>query len=519
MRCPLRCTVIGAAVGLCLLLAASESRGDKFYYRDQGGKPVELEATLVGSGQGTYVLETSDGRYHLVARTAAEKRVAARGPTPLDGPTMAARLEQEFTADRFRSYVQEQPFVIGLVLGSPLPKTSEGAAKALLRDVSTFMKNVEGAFVRYVREARMEAPPPAHPVIVLIFETKHDFAKYASAATSRDEDIAQRVAGFYSKLTNILAVRLEECRTYETTLHEAIHQQVYVRKILQRLAPIPTWFDEGLATGFEANAGKINVGPGKISVRYANQALEATQVKWDNLLADDDAFSTPALVDDAYGQAWGLHWLLVTRYKTEYAAYMRLLGRKKPLQEDSPQQRQADFQQAFGDRLAEMQTQFRPLLDGACRKQNVVLKPPERKGISLTEENLGQVQLTAVRHQTVGAQGLMGDRLEVQGTLMNLSPLRPMAFHVTVETDAATYADWFIPKLDMLKSTPLQAQNVQKSMDIAAPAVAAAAAARGLGQGPRAFRVRIRSVPADSDEAKRWRSGQLPKPVFGATRE
>jgi hypothetical protein len=381
------------------------------------------------------------------------------------------------------------------------------------------MKNVEGAFGRYVRDARIEAPSPAHPVIVLIFETKDDFAKYASAATSRDENVAQRVAGFYSKLTNILAVRLEECRTYETTLHEAIHQQVYVRKILQRLAPIPTWFDEGLATGFEANAGKINVGPGKISVRYANQALEATQVKWDNLLADDDAFGTPALVDDAYGQAWGLHWLLVTRYKTEYAAYLRLLGQKKPLQEDSPQQRQADFQQAFGERLAEMQSQFRPLLDAACRKQNVVLKPPERKGISLTEENLGQVQLTAVRHQTVGAQGLMGDRLEVQGTLRNLSPLRPLAFHVTVETDAATYADWFIPKLDMLKSTPLQAQNVQKSMDIAAPAVAAAAAARGLGQGPRAFRVRIRSVPADSDEAKRWRSGQLPKPVFGATRE
>lgn len=517
MRCSSRCSTIGAAAGLCTLLASGVSWADKFYYRDADGKPAELEASLVGSGQGIYVLETSDGRYHLVPRTAAEKRVAAPGPVPLDGSAMAARLEQEFTAERFRSYLQE-PFVIGLVLGSPLPKTSEGSAKALLRDVATFMKNVEGAFARYVRDARIEAPAPAHPVIVLIFETKDDFAKYAAAASSRDEDITQRVAGFYSKLTNILAIRLEECRTYETPLHEAIHQQVYVRKIFQRLAPIPTWFDEGLATGFEANAGKINVGPGKVSVRYANQAMEATQVKWDNLLADDAAFGNPALIDDAYGQAWGLHWLLVTRYKTEYAAYMRLLGQKKPLQEDSPQQRRADFQQALGDRLAEMQSQFRALLDAACRKQNVVLKPPQRKGISLTEENMGQVQLTAVRHQTVGAEGLAGDRLEVQGTLMNLSPLRPMAFHVTVQTDAATYADWLIPKLDMLKSTPLPAQNVQKPMDIAASAVAEAAAARGLGQGSR-FLVRIRSVPADSDEARRWSSGQLPKPVFGATRE
>ncbi len=337
---------VGAITGVWLLLAGQVCQADKFHYRDADGKPVELEATLVGSGQGLYVLETFDGRYHLVPRTAAEKRVAAPGPAPLDGPAMAARLEEEFTAERFRSYLQE-PFVIGLVLGSPLPKTSEGSAKALLRDVATFMKNVEAAFGRYVRDARIDTPAPTHPVIVLIFESKDDFSKYAAAATSRDEDFTRRVAGFYSKLTNILAIRLEECRTYETPLHEAIHQQVYVRKILQRLAPIPTWFDEGLATGFEANSGKINVGPGKISVRYANQALEAQQVKWDDLLAEDDAFGDSARADDAYGQAWGLHWLLVTRYKTEYAAYMRLLGQKKPLQEDSPKQRQTDFQQRW----------------------------------------------------------------------------------------------------------------------------------------------------------------------------
>ena len=62
-------------------------------------------------------------------RATAEKRVASAGPTALDGPGMAARLEQEFTAERFRSYLQK-PLVIGLVLGSPLPKASEGAAKA-----------------------------------------------------------------------------------------------------------------------------------------------------------------------------------------------------------------------------------------------------------------------------------------------------------------------------------------------------------------------------------------------------
>jgi hypothetical protein len=420
---------------------------------------------------------------------------------------MSSRLEAEFTAERFRSYVQE-PFVIGLVLGSPLPRTSEGQAKGLMRNVATFMKNVEAAFGRYVRDTRIEAPPPTHPVVVLIFEAKEDFERYAAQATRRDDEATERIAGFYSKLTNILAIRLEECRTFETPLHEAIHQQIYARNIFRRLAPIPTWFDEGIATGFEANQGKINVGPGKVSVRYANQALEASQVAWGDLIAADDAFRTPTAVDDAYGLAWGLHWLLVTRYKPQYAAYMRLLGQKKPLAQETPQQRESDFQQVFDDQLAEMQRQFRPVLETALRNQRVALKQPKPKGISITEENLGEVQLTAVRHRTVGAAGPMADRLEVQGKLTNLSPLRPMAFQVTVETDAASYAEWFVRALGSSKSVALPAQNVTKAMQVRAGAAPA-------GQGPQSFRVRVRSAPADSEQARQWALGQLPVPVFG----
>ena len=77
------------------------------------------------------------------------------------------------------------------------------------------------------------------------------------------------MGGFYSPQTNFLAVRLDECRTYEVVLHEAIHQQTYNRELFHRLAAVPTWFQEGIATGFESSQGKISVGPGKISMRYA----------------------------------------------------------------------------------------------------------------------------------------------------------------------------------------------------------------------------------------------------------
>jgi hypothetical protein len=420
---------------------------------------------------------------------------------------MAERLEQEFTAERFRSYIQE-PFIIGLVLGSPLPRNAEGQAKALMRNVATFMNNVDSAFGRYVRDARIDAPPPTHPIVVLIFETREDFERYAAEATQQDDETASRIAGFYSKLTNILAIRLQECRTFDTPLHEAIHQQVYARGIFRRLAPIPTWFDEGIATGFEANSGKINVGPGKISVRYAKQALAATRVSWTDLLASNDAFRSPELVDDAYGLSWGLHWLLVTRYKSLYAAYMRLLGQKPILGRDDAGQRQADFQQVFGDVVAEMQQEFRPALELGLRNQRVALNPQKPKGVSITEENLGEVQLTAVRHQNVAGGNVVASRLEVQGRLTNVSPLRPLAFHVTVETGEATYAEWFIAGLASQKTSPLPAQNVTKNMMVRAGAAVGGAAAN-------TFRVRIRSALVDSDEAEQWKSGQLPVPVFG----
>ncbi len=499
--------VRSTALAACVILAPLICQGDTFHFVDRDGKDVELEAHLVGSSQGTYVLETSDGQYRLVPRATAKKRIPSDGPEPLSGAEMAERLEQQFTAERFRSYVQGS-FVIGVVLGSPLPRTAEGQAKKLMRNVATFMKNVESAFGRYLRDARIDTPPPSHPVVVLIFETKEDFEQYAAEATNRDDGSASRIAGFYSKLTNILAIRLEECRTFDTPLHEAIHQQIYARGIFQRLGPIPTWFDEGIATGFEANGGKINVGPGKISVRYANQALEATRVDWADLLADNDAFRSPDAVDDAYGLSWGLHWLLVTRYKREYAAYMRLLGQKAILGQDDAQQRQADFQQAFGDALAEMQQKFRPALERGLKNQRVALKTPKPKGISITEESLGEVQLTAVRHRTVAGGGVVASRLEVQGRLTNLSPLRPLAFHVTVETGEATYAEWLIPGLASQKMTPLPAQNVTKEMTVRPGTPVGGAAAN-------TFRVRIRSTPADSEQARQWKSGQLLVPVFG----
>lgn len=506
----IRWSVYRLTAWAAILLAASPAGADRFAYVDEQGKQILLEGRLLGTAEGVGVVELADGQYQFIPEKAARRRTVSEGPAPIDGAGMLAALEEQFTSQKFHGLAQD-PYVLGLVLAAPLPKNGEGRASGFLHQAGVFLKNVDSAFGKFIKDARVPARPPRFPLVVLIFESQADFVQYATVATGGSGLSAKRLGGFYSPRTNFLAVRLDECRTYEVVLHEAIHQQTYNRELFQRLAPIPTWFQEGIATGFEANQGKISIGPGKISMRYATQAIESRRVTWEQLLTNDAVFQTDALASDAYGLGWGLHWLAVTKYHSEYGKYLRLLATKQPLTEDKPQQRLADFREAFGKAVTTIVQDFRLALEAGMKRQKVTReKPKPPPGMSQTVESLGEVQLSAVRHADAGP-----GRLEVQGALANLSPLRPMAFHVTVETDAALYAEWFVPSVEVAKSIPLSVQQVQKMMNIATPDGRIMPAPRAAGV-PRRFRVRIRSTPAESTEAQAWRRGRLPVPLFGA---
>ena len=213
------------------------------------------------------------------------------------------------------------------------------------------------------------------------------------------------------------------------------------------------------------------------------------------------------------GWAGGLHWLTFTKYHNEYGKYLRLLAAKKPLADDKPEQRLADFREAFGKDVGVLAQDFRLALEAGMKRQKIVRQTPKpTPGLSQTVENLGEVRLSAVRH----ADSRLGvGRIEVQGVLANLSPLRPLAFHVTVESDAAMYAEWFVPSVDVAKNTPLEVQKVDKMMNITMPDGRVTPAPSPMG-ALRRYYVRIRSAPPESAEAQAWRSGKLPVPLFGA---
>src|SRR5579871_1123762 len=302
-------------VGVLLAYFAwvESAAADLFTVREDDGNIVTVEARLAGEGQGVMALERTDGRLELVPLDQIIKREPGPDPVPITRDVMLERLTEKFGKDKFRGYA-EQSYVIGMVLAEPLPKQYEAKATALLKKGATFMRTVERVFLEFIDDLKIDIVKPRYPLVLLIFETDDDFIKYTQADTGGGGLTAGNMLGYYSGLSNHLVIRMSECHTFETPLHEAIHQQVYNRGVLQRLSSAPAWFNEGIATGFEGNGERINAGPLKVNTRYAKYAMQSRNVDWDDVVADDKAFRGDVLAGEAYAHAWSIHWFLVTKY-------------------------------------------------------------------------------------------------------------------------------------------------------------------------------------------------------------
>jgi len=467
--------------------------GDTFTVREDDGQTVTIEARMVGEGRAGIALERSDGRIEVVPQGQILNRHPGADPSPKTGGEILQGLAERFGTENFRSYC-ESPYAIGLILSQPLPKQYERRADLFLKKGAAFMKTVEKTFGRYADDLKIGISNPRYPLVILVFETDDDFMTYAAKETGGSGLSSGSILGFYSGLSNYLAIRMSECHTFETPLHEAIHQQVFNRGVLQRLAPTPAWFNEGIATGFEGNGDKINGGPLRISPRYCQAAKMAHNVDWDDVVADDKAFRGDVLAGEAYAHAWSIHWFLVTKYRSQYVTYLDVLRQKTPFEEDDAKRRIADFETAFGKSVGQLQGEFPQWLESAAKKQKIALLDTKQPGDIVTQSNLAEVEMNA---QSSG----LGP-MEFRGRMKNISHIRPMSFHVTVETDAGTYAEWFQPNVPPLKIIPLSRQLAHKRMQ------------NGQGGAATTFQVRVRAVVPDSETGQKWQRGLLSVPIF-----
>lgn len=481
-------------IAVLTLISPGAAPGDTFTYLNKDRNSVQVEAELYGSGQGVHALRLADGQIQIIPQAAVQNRKVAAGPEPLTPEAALKQLENKFGKVTFRG-LAEPPYVIGLILAAPLPKSSERRASAALKKAAHFMKSVERVFKEFVKRIRVDTKPPTHPLVLLIFETDDIFNKYNKEVTGGQGLSARNTSGFYSPLSNWLAIRMTECLTFETPLHEAIHQQVYNQHVLKRLAPLPTWFNEGIATGFEGNGEKISIGPSRISRRYSYKAQQPMTLDWKTIVADDSAFRGDVLAGEAYTHAWSLHWLLVSKYRDKYVAYLKLLSQKEPLQVENSKQRVREFEEILGKSVSEFQSEFFMYLRAGLKRQKLPVARKKQPGKLTVQSNLAEISI-------IGGGGRDIGLFQASGKLKNISTIRAMSFHAVVSTNAGTYCEWFVPNLKINKTVLLKRKFARMLMRNAPDGVSSS------------FRIHVSSATPDSDEAARWNRGVFPVPVY-----
>ena len=482
---------------LLLMFFTSVAMADRFVVVNEKGEKREIIGRLHASGQGAYAIERPGGQMELVAQGAVIERdntVPWKAATPEE---LAAELADEFGAETFRSYL-EGDFVVGVVLMDKLPKKSEGRVVNFMKKAARFMNTVQNTFLKFAKKMKLKLKDPDCPLVLLIFESDDDFDAYAEKVMQGQGLSAGNISGFYNGLTNYLAIRMTECHTFEVPLHEAIHQQVYNRGVLKRLAPIPAWFNEGIASGFESNSDRISAGPTKVHQRYAKMAQTARQLTWSQLITDDQAFRGDVLAGEAYCHAWSMHWILVTKHAKQYTAYVKHLSEIEPFTKQDTDARQKDFIRYFGEDINALKKEFEQAIQIAYRRRRKSPVKKERAGYLHAQRALADYELTAINRQDLG--GL----LEVEGRMRNINPFRSLSFSIVVITDAGVYAQWILPSVSSKQVVPL----AKKYADKIAPG------GRRAGSS-NSFRVKIRSISPDSEEAARWKRGELPAPDAG----
>ena len=470
-------------------------RADRFVIVNEKGEKRELIGRIYASGQGAYAIEKPTGEMELVAQGAVlerDNKVEWQAATPKE---VAQKLSDQFGAEKFRTHI-EGNFVIGLVLMGDVPKKTETRVLGFLKKAAKFMNNVQTIFLKFAKKLSIDVKDPDYPLVLLIFESDDDFNTYAESLRDGNGLSSNNLAGFYYGITNYLAVRMTECNSFEVPLHEAIHQQVFNRGVLQRLAPLPAWFNEGIATGFSADGDRINVGPTKVHFKYAKQVGTAKQLTWAQIIASDQAFHGDVLAGEAYCHAWSLHWLLVTKHPKKYAAYVRHLSTIKPLIKQTPKDRQDDFIKFFGDDLEALHVEFIRALKISMRRQKDKT-PVKRNGYLRDQRALADYEIKAMISQN------RLSILEVNGRLKNINPFRSLSYSFVVETESGNLAHWVLHNVSFNQVAIIQKKQIDLSVASSLPGV------------KNSFRVRVRSIPADSEEALRWKRGELPDPKNG----
>lgn len=248
------------------------------------------------------------------------------------------------------------------------------ASREYARWAGSLFERLMAAFDRYWDGRALRIHEPEFPLCAIILRDERRYREFAL------EDAGPGVLdalGYYSNLSNrmvmydltaglsgrppqnVLELNLKlagQVANVSTIVHEATHQIAFNSGMHVRMADNPFWLVEGMAMFFETpdlknasgwrTVGKLNESRLRDYQEYVKTRREPQSLR--AILTADEKFQTANTALDAYAEAWALTHYLISRKKTQYTSYLATLAEKKPLEEDEPRERIAEFEAAFG---------------------------------------------------------------------------------------------------------------------------------------------------------------------------
>lgn len=326
------------------------------------GTTSVVGGVVAEAADGGLLLELADQRY----RTLEPEDIVAREPLPAPPAETPRELGRRILADLpagFDVHVTRH-YVICFDTTRDYAKWAGGLFERLY-----------DAFLGSWRRAGLEIRAPERPLVVVIHADRRDY----EAVATRDVGVgADRVSGYYSFLTNRvvthdltavdglprhlgggqgrpgidLLARPEAESLVATLVHEATHQMAFNSGMHRRLAPVPLWICEGVATYFETPDLRSQTGWRGIGSLNRSR-LERFRKSYQpgdigRLVGDDGPFRDPETAVDAYATAWALTWFLMGTRREAYVEYLASLGDLVPCTDYDRDARLRDFTAAFG---------------------------------------------------------------------------------------------------------------------------------------------------------------------------
>lgn len=335
-----------------------------------GGTTTTVDATIiVEAADGGMLLELDDQRYQLVTAEDVTARRPAPPQQPAESPRtfgqrVLAELPPGFSVLTTRHYV-----------------VCFDTSRDYAQWCAALFERLHETFGNFWSQAGLEVVDPSRPLVVVIFADRVAYERHAAGDLGAAAD---RVVGYYNLMSNRVTTfdltgtdgvaagtprpggaaadimaSPAAAGLVSTLVHEATHQMAFNCGMHRRLAPVPLWVSEGIATYFEtpdlaADRGWRGIGAPNRS-RLDRFLAGYRQGDIAAIVAADDSFRDADRPLDAYAAAWALTRHLTESKKAAFVGYLRGQAAKRPLVEESAADRIREFEAAFGGAVSSVE--------------------------------------------------------------------------------------------------------------------------------------------------------------------